>query len=275
MIKKNFLLLIVFLVSFLSVVGQGDSIYQSNNKMNDWGFVLTPYALLAAQSTDVNGEALRSSFSDLSGMTNAGFQLIASVRYKRLTMSFDGTFASLGNGIEQGPLNIDFNIKQWILDFKIGYIVYDNFKFDESKPIKGWKLELEFGGKYWANNVTIDNELTVEFPILGIDTVLSNSTYLPQKWWDLMVGMKTQFVLNDRVNLLVNLDVGGFGLGNSSKFAYNFTYINNFRVLNWLSVNAGFRNFYYKRTDANTSGDGEIATAVNVLGPLLGVTFIF
>ncbi len=251
-----------------------DSIYQSSDKMNDWGFAITPYAFLAAQSTDVNGQALRSSFSDLSSITNAGFQIISTVRYKRATFSFDGTFATLASGIEQGPLKIDATIQQRILDFKLGYIVYDNFEFNNTRPIKGWKLEFGIGAKYWANNVTIDDQLTLELPILGIDTTISNSTYLPQKWWDMMIGLKTQFILNDRVNLLVNLDVGGFGIGNSSKFAYNFTYVNNFRVLSWLSVDAGFRNFHYKRTDFDEATQSDVNTIVNVLGPLLGVTII-
>ena len=270
------LLLSIVLVSFslLANAQTPDSIYQSSDKMKDWGCSITPYALLAAQSTDVNGQALRSSFSDLSSMTNAGFQIIATVRYKRVTFSFDGTFATLGAQMEQGPLKIDATIKQRILDFKLGYIVFDNFEFSNTKPIKGWKLEVVAGAKYWANNLTIDDQLTLESPILGIDTTISNSTYLPQNWWDMMVGIKTQFILNDKVNLLVNFDVGGFGIGNSSKFAYNFTYVNNFRVLNWLSVDAGFRSFYYNRTDFDEATQSDINTKVNVLGPLLGVTII-
>jgi hypothetical protein len=274
--KIKFLLLISVFLGILSANGQTiDSIYQSSDKMNDWGFVLTPYALLAAQSTGVDGTELRSSFSDLSSMTSAGFQLIAAIRYKRLLMLFDGTFATLGENLEQGPLKIDYRIDQKIIDLSMGYIVYDNFEFSESKPIKGWKLEADIGAKYWANDLTIDDALTVNFPLLGIDTVLSNSTSLPQNWWDLMIGLKSQFILNDRVNLGIGLKVGGFGIGNSSTFSYNFTYVNNFRVLDWLSVNVGFRNFYYKRKDPDISGNGTIETTVNVLGPILGVSFIF
>ena len=272
---KTFLLSI-FLATFTIFVNAQtqDSIYQSSDKMNDWGFAITPYAFLAAQSTDVNGQALRSSFSDLSSITNAGFQIITTVRYKRATLSFDGTFATLVTGAEQGPLKIDATIEQRILDFKLGYIIFDNFEFNNSKPIKGWKLEFNIGAKYWANNVTIDDQLTLKYPLIGIDTTISNSTYLPQEWWDMMIGLKTQFILNDKVNLLVNFDVGGFGIGNSSKFAYNFTYVNNFRVLNWLSVDAGFRSFYYKRTDVDETTQSDVNTTVNVLGPLLGVTII-
>ena len=88
-----------------------------------------------------------------------------------------------------------------------------------------------------------------------------------------MLGVKTKFVLSDKVMLGVNFNVGGFGIGDSSKFAYDFTYVNNFRVLNWMSVNAGFRSFSYKRVDDKGTPD-EFNTTVHVLGPFLGVSFM-
>lgn len=96
---------------------------------------------------------------------------------------------------------------------------------------------------------------------------------IPQDWWDLMIGAKTKFVLSDKFMLGVNFNVGGFGIGNSSKFAYDFVYINSFRVLDWMSVDAGFRNFSYERLDGEGTDD-ELTTNVNVLGPFLGVSFI-
>ena len=64
---------------------------------------------------------------------------------------------------------------------------------------------------------------------------------------------------------------GGFGIGNSSKFAYDFTYLNAFRVSRLITINAGFRNFRYRRVDGE--GADELETRVNVLGPFLGVSF--
>jgi len=262
--KKINLALIVLLLTSIVAMGQDSQAgYRSSDEMKDWGFSVTPYAMLAAQSTDVGTEKIRQSFSDLTGMTNAGFQIIAVARYKRLKLSFDGTFATLGSDMEQGPLTVEVEIKQRILDYKLSYIVYDNFEFAEDNAIHGWSLEFGVGAKYWKNDVGVNYEIAI------LDTVLGDGLTIPQEWWDLMVGVKTHFVLNKKVSLGVALDVGGFGIGNSSKFAYNFTYINNFKVLNWMSVNAGFRNFRYNRID------DEVETTVNVLGPLIGVSFIF
>lgn len=274
--KKTLILLLLF-VSVGSVYGQvTDSKYQEVDEMNDWGFLVTPYALLASQSTDVGGEEIRQSFSDLSSLTNAGFQIILAARYKRFVLSFDGTFATLGSNISNsGNLvssDIDLTIKQNILDLKLTYMVYDNFEMKGSNVIKGWSIEVGGGGKYWSNKVDINSKFTIHRP-LREDEIIEGSETIPQDWWDLMLGAKTKFVLSDKVMLGVSFNVGGFGIADSSKFSYDFTYVNNFRVLNWMSVNAGFRSFSYKRVD-DEGTPNEFNTKVNVLGPFLGVSFM-
>ena len=62
------------------------------------------------------------------------------------------------------------------------------------------------------------------------DHLYFDSETIPQEWWDLMVGLKTKFVLSKTVLLSIGGDVGGFGLGNSSKFAWDFSYSNSFKV---------------------------------------------
>ncbi len=267
--RRIAIIIITILLSSTLLMSQDAQLgYQKSEDMKDWGFGITPYALLAAQSTDVGGEKIRQSFSDLASMTNAGFQIIATARYKKITLSFDGTFATLGGDIEQGPLEIDLIIKQRIFDMKLNYSVYENFEFKENKVINGWAIKLGMGTKYWKNNVGLDYVLTHNDKILSEDNIS-----IPQEWFDLMIGMNAKFILNKNVLLGVGLNIGGFGIGNSSKFAYDFTYINNFKVSKWLSVNAGFRNFRYRRIDGE--GADEVETKVNVLGPMLGVTFIF
>jgi hypothetical protein len=78
-----------------------DSDYEA--KENDWRFIISPYAMLASQTTDGGGEQLRQSFSDLSSMTNFGFQVIAKVVYKKWVFTADGTYANLGSKSDQGP----------------------------------------------------------------------------------------------------------------------------------------------------------------------------
>ena len=237
--------------------------FNEETDKKDWSISFTPYALLAAQSTDVGGEQIRQSFSDLSSITNAGFQFVSTVRYKRFSFSVDGTFATLSVEEEVGPANIDVGIKQNIIDLRGGYTFFSTFDSEDGDIAKGWSIDGTIGAKNWVNKLVID--LTIDLGPLG--TIEERITD-PLSWWDMMVGVRTNINLSRKVLLGAALSVGGFGIGNSSKITHDFTYINAFRVWRYMTINAGFRSFSYKRED-----DG-LETKVNVLGPLLGVSFI-
>ncbi|MEM9672980.1 MAG: hypothetical protein ACFB15_10710 [Cyclobacteriaceae bacterium] len=251
----------------LTTFGQ-DAQPEYTSTQKDWGFSITPYALLASQSTDVGGQKLRQSFNDLSSLTNSGFQVIASVRYKRLSFAFDGTFAELGDRAVSGPLRVDFTVNQNIFGFKAGYSVYENFEFGEDEILKGWALGVNLGAKYWANKVGVNYSITINDIVIDEGSFSEN-----QEWWDPMIGVNGRFILSNRFALIVDSNIGGFGLGNASKFTYDLTYINAFKLSKLVVVNVGFRSFRYRRVDG--SGEGELTTNVSVLGPMLGVSLVF
>jgi len=269
MIRTYRLLLLIGMLGLSNLNGQvTNKNFNEETDRKDWSFSFTPYALLASQSTNVGGEQIRQSFGDLSSLTNAGFQFIASVRYKRFGISLDGTFANLGKEEDTGTLKLGFDLQQQILDFKGSYVLYETFEMEDNRIINGWSLEALVGGKYWQNKVQVDYSLFFNDTPLVEDSIKQN-----QDWWDMMVGVRTTISLSPRVLLGSWISVGGFGLGNSSKFTYDFTYLNAFRVSRLITINAGFRNFRYKRVDGE--GESELETRVNVLGPFLGVSFIF
>jgi hypothetical protein len=222
---------------------------------------------LASQSTNVGGTRITQSFGELSSLTDAGFQLIAAVRYRRFGLAMDGTWASLGSESEQGPLVLDVGVKQKILDFRGSYVLYETFQMEDNRVIDGWSLEVLGGAKYWSNELNVDYTF-----FLGEQPVLEGSVEELQNWWDPMLGVRTTISLAPKVLLSSWISFGGFGIGNSSKFAYDFTYLNAFRVSRLITINAGFRNFRYRRVDG--SGENELETRVNVLGPFLGVSFL-
>lgn len=267
--KKIFLFVVFFICAQLVVSAQEvQSDFVEANESKDWGYSITPYALLAAQSTDVGGERIRQSFNDLSSITNAGFQIISTLRYKRMSLSFDGTFATLGVVESNGGLEVDATIKQNILDFKYSYLVYNNFEYEEENVLHGWSIDIGVGAKYWKNDVHVDASLSWQDQVLFDETILTEN----QEWWDLMVGTKMKFIITQKFLLSVAYNVGGFGISNSSKFSHDFTYINSFQVHKNVLINAGFRAFRYRRVDG--AGASELETIVNVLGPLLGVSLV-
>jgi hypothetical protein len=95
------------------------------------------------------------------------------------------------------------------------------------------------GAKYWQNDVTLDYRVVLGDPPA---TVADGQLGTKQDLWDPMLGAKARVILSRTVHL-------------------------------GLSVTAGFRSFQYKRTDGE--GAEELETKVHVLGPLIGVSFVF
>lgn len=264
-LKKILLTFIISLIFVLGALSQNENSDDSNKK-SDWRFSIAPYALLASQSTDVGGQSIRQSFNDLANLTNAGFQILATVGYKKFDFSFDGTFAELGSDLNQGPLMADLVVNQKIFGFKGAYKVYENFELEKDNVIKGWDLKVNLGGKYWWNKIEVDYQI-----VIGNFVVDSGVINEDQDWWDLMIGLNPRFVISKKFVLSVDGNIGGFGIGNSSDFAYDLTYLNSFIISKLIAIHAGFRSFKYKRVDG--SGDDKLETKVSVLGPMLGVSF--
>ncbi|TNF71633.1 MAG: hypothetical protein EP302_06365, partial [Bacteroidetes bacterium] len=193
----------IYIFLFLLILGQTsicgqvtDQSFNQEQDRKDWSFSITPYALLASQSTNVGGTRITQSFGELSSLTDAGFQLIAAVRYRRFGLAMDGTWASLGSESEQGPLVLDISVKQKILDFRGSYILYETFQMEDNRVIDGWSLEVLGGAKYWSNDLTIDYEVIV------LDRpVAEGSINEPQDWWDMMLGVRTTISLAPKVLL--------------------------------------------------------------------------
>jgi hypothetical protein len=260
-------MMLVFSISLAAQDTESDFLKVSERK--DWGFSISPYAWLAGQSADVGGEKLRQSFNDLSSLTNFGFQLAAQARYKRYILSFDGTYAILGADGGTDLLDVEFSLNQLIIDTRLGYLFYDDIHYKEDEVIAGWSIEGHLGAKHWRNDIGINYALSVGDNPPLVEGELDEL----QQWWDLMLGVKTRFVLSKRVLLGVGADIGGFGIGNSSNLSWDINYYNTFRITKLINVTAGYRSFNFNRVDGE--GGDALETRVRVYGPLLGVSFVF
>ncbi|MCK5704509.1 MAG: hypothetical protein KAI29_25325, partial [Cyclobacteriaceae bacterium] len=215
--KYEILIITILLFCNLSIAQDTTKIEKDYLSIDDRvHFILSPYAWLAGMSTDVGGEKIRQTFNDVASLTNFGFQLNAIIMYKKWILLADGTNAHLQAGSDEGIIKIDGNIKQYILDLKLGYLVYSNISKAEDNVIRGWALEVNVGAKYWKNDLSIDYAI-------GDPPIIDGSIKEPQSWWDFMVGAKARFFLSDYVLLGIAGDIGGFGLGNSSKLSYDFS----------------------------------------------------
>ena len=246
--------------------GTANTEFIDQSERRDWSFKIAPYAWLAGNATDVGGEKIRQSFNDLTALTNFGLQVIALARYKKWSLSSNLTYAVLGDELEEGPLNIDFSVKQIILDSKIGYTLIDKIDFGDD-VIRGWAMEATIGAIYWVNDVNVDVDIPIDIPGFPVN-VNEKIEYV-----DLVFGTNFRIILSKSVLLGVSANIGGFGIGNSSDLYWDLLFVNTFKVSKFLTVTAGYKTF----TDKTTTGEGEneIKTNIKTFGPLLGVGINF
>ena len=264
------LVLVAVLITMNNAKGQeADSVsvdLSEIEKPNKWRFTVSPYAWLAGMSTDVGGEKIRQSFNDLSSITNLGLQGAFVVRYNRWSLQTNVTYAELGAGQDIGPITADLNIVQIIWDNKLGYLLFD--RIDEGDDIiRGWSMETTIGAIYWSNDIAVNLEYPIDLPILP------QSIEEFQNWTDLVVGANFRIYLSKRVLLALSGNIGGFGIGSSSKFYYDLFYANTFQISKLLALTAGYKSFSYDREDG--SGEDRVSTRVKTYGPLIGVSFNF
>jgi hypothetical protein len=231
---------------------------------DEWSIVLTPYAWLAAQSTDVGGEALRQSFNDLASITNFGAQMRVAARWRWLILSADATIADLQSEQNVGPANVDLDIDQVILDLKFGGKVYDNRRADQSG---GFALWVAAGGRYWDNTVKTTVTIDPILPGRPPETSLLQET---QTWWDPVLGLVFHFPVAPKVGFGLRVTGGGFGIGDASDYLWDAETAAVFKLSRRLSLSVGYRQFKYSRTDGE--GDEAVDQTVTAFGPAIGLS---
>jgi hypothetical protein len=237
---------------------------KTTSTADDWGLVVTPYAWFAAQSTDVGGARIRQSFNDLASITNLGFQMRVMARWRWMVFVADGTYANLKADQEVLLVRTELDIKQFILDLKLGGKVYDTRTSAQDGGIGLW---VSGGARYWDN--TVDYTVTTQPVLPGRDPEVDTGKS-GQTWWDPVVGVHGHFPVTPGVGFLVKLTGGGLGIGNASKYLWDAEFVALFRLSRRLLLSAGYRQFKYNRTDGD--GEQEVEQTVTVVGPAIGLS---
>ena len=229
----------------------------------EWGLAITPYAWFAAQSTDVGGTEIRSSFNDLASITNFGFQARLYARWRWLSFTADWTYADLQSDQRSGLTAVDLHIKQNILDMKLGGKVYDSRTAAQDGGMGIW---VGAGARYW--DADVDYTITIDPILPGNDpTVIDGKT--AQTWWDPVIGVNMHFPVTPSVGFIVRATGGGFGIGDASDYMWDAEFAALFRLSRRLMLSAGYRQFKYKRTDG--SGEDAVTQTTSVVGPAIGL----
>jgi hypothetical protein len=159
-------------------------------------------------------------FDTLKEFASGGFMFYAEFRYDKWFLAFDGTWATLESDFSRKRLSGGFRTKQRILELRAGYRVFGDAygkpcdcTCAPCAPPRSRRLSMDayVGARYW------DNETTVRVKLGPLETEKTSS----DDWFDPFVGVRFGYKLAPRWTMDIRADVGGFGIGDASDFAYN------------------------------------------------------
>lgn len=279
--KKVFGLSIVLalLVVFCPPAGvmgqQGDTAPPENEpvKTSDWNFVVSAYGWMTA----INGTAaidghevdIDVPFEDILNNMDGFFECYLEAGWREWYAAFDGTWLILGGDIDTRLVDAGIKFEEDIYDIRAGYHFYmrDLTEADESGKAD-WKRSavggVFVGARYWDTAITVaDTTLTGK----------TGSTTVESDRWDAFIGVDGAWDFTRRWNLSGRGDIGGFGIGSSSRFAWRLNAEIGFRFLHYLTAGLGYRVMSYNTIEGE--GEEENGMDLTLHGPIIALAVRF
>lgn len=232
----------------------------------DWAFQITPYMWGAGLDGDISpfrrGPTIgvEKDFSDVLEDLNIGGFVNIWARNDRFVFSGDVMYVDTTESHASGPLpppvpvppgtvvTGDVDTRQFMATMQGGYRVIDESRFT---------LDALGGLRVWH----ISTDVTVS--ALGLSRTYGEDF----GWVDPVFGARAFFNVTDRVSILAQADIGGFGVGSDLTWSALATV--NYVATDHLSLSAG-----YKVLDVDYDNDGHVFDT-RLSGPVLGLTYRF
>ena len=230
---------------------------------SDWVVQVTPYLWATGLEGDVsafrNGPTVHADvpFSEVWDHLNFGGFANVWARRDRFVLSGDFMYVDVSAARVIGPLpnlapelalDAKLDSVQFFATGEAGYRLVDTPRFS---------FDALAGGRFWY----ISNDLTVSY------AGFSRSRGEDFTWFDPLVGARALYRITDKLSVLGQADIGGFGVGSDLSWSVlgTFNYIFND---NW-SASAGYRHL-----SVDYDKDGYVFD-VDMSGPVIGVTYRF
>ena len=257
---------------FMALTLAGTGVYAQNASPGEskWEFELIPYLWMSNISGDVTIEGSSShaklKFGDIFSDLQFGGQVHLEARKDRWGLFLDTTYLNLKTeewttDPNVGPINTDFGMKEWLLEFGA---LYQLGRWSLGKA-EGPALALDAlgGGRYWY----LSGDLDVYAPLVPLSFSSSGS----KDWIDPFVGLRLRLNLTKNLLLVLRGDVGGFSVG--SQFSWSASAILGYSISRVVSVGLGYRALYVDYESG--SGSDKFEYKVTMYGPVVGVGFYF
>lgn len=259
---------------------------RADTNAEKWKFTITPYLWAIALNGDV---ALGQRTADLDVgasdlIDNLNFALMGEgeATKGRWTLYLDGVYADLA-GDDTAVMDsrfVDVSVAAEVtskLGIVGGGVMYRLGEWPlRSNGGKGgsasgdtWSLEALAGVRY--TDLEVQTQVSSSFALGPGQSSSVRQQDRSVDWVDPIVGLRTQFHLGEKWDLLLRGDIGGFGVG--SEFTWNAFGGAAYRFHRGMRVVFGYRGLYQ---DYKTgSGADFFAWDMTLHGPLVGVSFSF
>lgn len=111
----------------------------------------------------------------------------------------------------------------------------------------------------------VNTDFTLNVPSVGFKTKKSAGA----SWFDAVIGVRAHTSLGDRFGLTGLADIGGFGIGNSSKLSWQLIGTLDYSFSENVIGRVGYR---YLSVDKDSS---DLSLDIDMFGPMIGLTFKF
>lgn len=242
-----------------------------------WTVQITPYLWAAGLKGDISPFRraptleVEKSFSDVMDDLNLGGFVNIWARHGSFVFSGDVMYVDTTDKHASGPLpafeipslgvpippgsSVDAKVdtKQFTATLQGGYRVLTTPQFT---------LDALAGGRVWR--VSNDVSVTASHPAIGSRSASHGETF---SWIDPLIGARSFVSLTEKLSLLAQADIGGFGAG--SDFTWSALLTANYAWTDRLSASAG-----YKVLDVDYDRGGRVYDT-RLSGPVLGITYRF
>ena len=225
---------------------------------NKWEFQIIPYFWMAGIDGDVTVRGRRASveasFSDLLKNLDFGGMLHLEAAKGKWAFFGDATYVK----VSEDRTLIEVGSELALVELGGAYRFAELPLGKDANRLLS--LEVLAGGRY--------NYLKAEVDIFGLLDAKRS-----QDWVDPMVGARATAKLTEKFSLRVRGDIGGFGIGSASDFAWNVVAFLGYQLSRRITLGAGWRvlDIDYEKGSGRRRFEYDVTTS----GPVVGLAFRF
>lgn len=176
----------------------------------------------------------------------------------------DGNLIRASTSVQTVPAQVDVSLQQTLIEGLGMYrLVEASDFFVEGKSLS---VDLLAGGRYYQfGNAFLFHPFNPAIP--------SFQTGSSSSWVDMVVGARTRVPVTNSLDAFARADIGGFGIGSSSTFAWNLIAGVDWKMTSCSSLIAGYRQMdINKHSD---SGGSAFDFNARLYGPFMALAFQF